>query len=352
MRKKAGACCLMIVAIPALWGACAGETFVDARLELPCDTTDDCPSGEYEDGTECIEGYCECPNPDEEACCEPGAAFNECERKCRPAAECHVDLCTTSEECAGPVDSRCGNAQCVGGVCRLKMTKALVQLVGDCKSRVCDPTGRILFEEDPTDVFNDANECTFDMCMGSEIANTPYSAGPSPGSAARCDGAGRRVECVTDEDCGDPAIFCSLQGNCVPSWCTNGVKDTVGGETAIDCGGPCDPCAVGVACESDSDCIEQKCGTNKKCTAPECDDRIKNGSETDVDCGSSSCPPCAADLRCHAHDNCESGICRSGQCQLASCGDGAQNGYETEIDCGGMCQSCPLYLNTGADERP
>ncbi|XXY52344.1 hypothetical protein WME91_14525 [Sorangium sp. So ce269] len=352
MRKKVGACCLMIVAIPALLGACAGDTFVDARLKLPCDTTDECPSGEYEDGTECIKGVCECPNPDEELCCEPGAAFNECERKCRPAAECHVNLCATAEDCTGPVDSRCGSAQCVGGVCRLEITKALVQLAGDCKERICEPTGRIVYEDNPLDVFNDFNECTADACVGSESANVPLPAGRAPESVAFCDGAGRLVECIDDENCLDPAILCSPRGRCVPSSCKNGVKDTVWNETAIDCGGLCDACPVGVACESNSDCIEHQCGSNKKCTAPECHDGIKNASETDVDCGSPSCPPCGPELKCHAHDDCVSGVCTDGKCQAPSCDDGVQNNRETDIDCGGQCPPCPLYLNTGADERP
>jgi hypothetical protein len=352
MWKKVGASCLVLL-IPPFWGACAGETFVDAREKLPCDTTEECPSGKYEDNTVCINGWCECPNPDEELCCKPGAPPYECERKCRPASECNKESCTTAEDCTGPVDSRCGKAQCVQGVCDLLIAKHFPsQLEGDCKEMVCDATGRVIFEENPTDIFDDSNECTLDTCIGSEIANIPYSAGPSPESRAYCDGTGRRVECVTDEDCIDPAIVCSPLGACVPSSCKNGVKDTVWNETAIDCGGLCDPCRVGIACESDADCFEHICGSNKKCTAPECDDGIKNGSETDVDCGAPSCPPCDNDRKCHAHDDCDSGVCAHGTCQPPSCSDGVQNGREIDIDCGRPCPPCPLYINTGAEERP
>jgi len=44
--------------------------------------------------------------------------------------------------------------------------------------------------------------------------------------------------------------------------CSDGVKNN--DETDVDCGGSCNPCEDGKACETDDDCIS-KCSTNKVC---------------------------------------------------------------------------------------
>jgi hypothetical protein len=72
--------------------------------------------------------------------------------------------------------------------------------------------------------------------------------------------------------------------------CTDGIMN--GTETAIDCGGACDPCAEAT-----------------------CTDGIMNGTETGVDCGG-DCDPCTIE---------------------ATCTDGIMNGDETGVDCGGSC---------------
>lgn len=351
MWKKVGACCV-ILAIPALWGACAGETFVNAREKLPCDTSDECPQGEG-DESQCTGGRCACPNSDEEFCCDPGSAVNECNGHCRPAAECDAEPCKVAEDCTGPVDTRCGKALCVQGICHLAINEQFQsQLCGDCKEMVCDMTGRVVPKEDPTDVFNDFNECTLDTCVNGDVEHVPLPEGEAPSGSGACDGAGRRAECVSDDDCIDPSVVCSPRGSCVPSSCRNGVKDTVWGETAIDCGGRCDPCRFGIACEVDSDCIDLKCGSDKKCNASECDDQTKNGTESAIDCGGHECPPCSPRMTCHAHSDCDSGVCIDGQCVASTCGDGAQNRFETDIDCGGgECPPCPLYINPGTGDR-
>ena len=77
--------------------------------------------------------------------------------------------------------------------------------------------------------------------------------------------------------------------------CFDGIQN--GGETGIDCGGPCQPCPP----------------------APTCFDFIQNGDETGIDCGG-ICPACLP---------------------TPTCFDGIQNGGETGIDCGGPCSACP-----------
>lgn len=95
--------------------------------------------------------------------------------------------------------------------------------------------------------------------------------------------------------------------------CTDGIQNQ--GETGIDCGGPCQPCA----------------------STPTCTDGIQNQGETGIDCGG-PCAPCPI---------------------LPTCTDGIQNQGETGVDCGGPCAPCPppggntillaSYFETGWD---
>ena len=128
-------------------------------------------------------------------------------------------------------------------------------------------------------------------------------------------------------------IFCS----CGPLFdCTDGVM--AGGETGVDCGGPCDPCGAGQGCAAASDCQSGVCLAGV-CAAPTCNDAVQNGAETDVDCGG-ACSGCAAGEGCAVASDCQDGICVAGLCAAATCSDGLQNGGELGVDCGGPCTSC------------
>lgn len=83
--------------------------------------------------------------------------------------------------------------------------------------------------------------------------------------------------------------------------CTDGLQN--GGETGIDCGGSCGPCATET-----------------------CSDGIQNQDETGVDCG---------------------GVC--GPCATGACNDGEQSPGETGVDCGGTCPNHDCCANGYAD---
>ncbi|NIA03946.1 MAG: hypothetical protein GWP09_01180 [Nitrospiraceae bacterium] len=89
---------------------------------------------------------------------------------------------------------------------------------------------------------------------------------------------------------------------------------------------------------------EKKPAQSQKCTyIPTCYDHIKNGGETGVDCGG-PCPPCPS---CHdgIKNEGETGIDCGGPCQpCPSCYDGIKNEGETGIDCGGPCPPCQKII--------
>ena len=72
--------------------------------------------------------------------------------------------------------------------------------------------------------------------------------------------------------------------------------------------------ATGESCGVASECASGVC-TAKKCAAPTCSDKVKNGAETDVDCGGGTCPKCLDGRTCKTATDCSSGNCQSGTCK-------------------------------------
>jgi hypothetical protein len=120
--------------------------------------------------------------------------------------------------------------------------------------------------------------------------------------------------------------------------CLNAQRDE--GESDVDCGGSCAPCALTQSCNTTADCKDSDC-TDGTCQAAGCSDGAQTGTETDVDCGGGSCKPCAVSLGCVEGTDCQSGVCSSQACADPTCNDRVKNGDESDIDCGGTdCSSC------------
>ena len=162
----------------------------------------------------------------------------------------------------------------------------------------------------------------------------------------------------SDTDCGGPDCNacadgerCRLNSDCLSLVCDLDAPDMQGrgvcsvptcqddaingGETALNCGGPCPGCQPGQMCRLDSDCASEVCdrdGDNAPdplvvapavetpadgvCLSATCTDLRTNGPaidqmETDTDCGGPNCPPCADLLRCTERTDCET--CLSGR---------------------------------------
>ena len=180
---------------------------------------------------------------------------------------------------------------------------------------------------------------------------TGWVGGPTAPSCS--DGVGNGGE--SDVDCGGPCAACAAgdacagagdcaSGVCAGSTCqaptcADGVEN--GDETGTDCGGGCPgACAAGAGCLAAADCDSGVCETTV-CQAPSCGDGVANGDESDVDCGGSCATACAAGAGCVVAGDCDSGVCASTVCQAPSCGDGVANGDESDVDCGGAaCDPC------------
>lgn len=132
--------------------------------------------------------------------------------------------------------------------------------------------------------------------------------------------------------------FSEQEAGLTPSHCANQVLDE--GETAIDCGGTCAPCAMGRTCVASVDCAGSQC-IDGVCQSISCTDQTRSGTETDVDCGGGACKACAPGQRCNQSSDCNSGVCASDTCSQPTCSDKVKNGEETDSDCGGStCPTC------------
>ncbi len=125
-----------------------------------------------------------------------------------------------------------------------------------------------------------------------------------------------------------------------PRHCTNGQLDLPEGESDVDCGGPCDDCALGKGCNAKTDCVSDHC-SDGICAANPCMNGVKDAYETDVDCGG-PCAACSEGKECAANGDCASRYCENRRCVVISCTDGVKNGYESDVDCGGSCPACGL----------
>jgi hypothetical protein len=171
---------------------------------------------------------------------------------------------------------------------------------------------------------------TFAVGCGSPVSAREEGAGASGGGMAADLGGGASSA---------PRGGASAGAECQTLACANGLRDP--GESDVDCGGCCGPCARGLKCDGNADCDLALClgGT---CRAQSCFDGILNQDETDMDCGGlSGCPRCGTAQHCTSTSDCGNAECSKGTCLAASCADGMQNNAETGTDCGGgTCSPC------------
>jgi len=314
-------------------------------LGIPCDDVDDCTRQGYP-GTGCRDGRCSC-DYGEDYCgdCVPNGTCPDAGDTDGGGGNGQGNPCTVAADCPQPEDPHCGTATCEGGVCGLKLkpfSKLTSQIAGDCKELWCDGFGNLTELPDGSDIYDDGNQCTMDVCQAGQAKNQPYpNATTCPETSDGYCYEGACVDCVENMTFCAPGFVCVAGGACVTQHCENDQWDQGLGETAKNCGGPCRPCDPGYGCKIPGDCLHGVCAGGT-CQMPTCTDGVRNDKETGVDCGGpTGCPLCPAGEGCKAAADCLSKVCWVGVCQPPKCDDGIQNGDETDWDCGGTCALCP-----------
>lgn len=289
-------------------------------------------------GAKCVEGTCEAPAPGcSNGALDPGETDVDCGgscprcstgKTCATNADCTSKVCDNGNKCAAPT--------CVDNV--KNQSESDVDCGGSCPD--C-PDGKAC---------NDNNDCASGQCDNSTKKCVTKGAGCSDGvrnqketdvdcGGGTCPPCATGKKCAIDADCSSKVCAAGL---CAAPSCKDGKKN--GAETDVDCGGPsCSPCGDGAACVDAADCSSGVCTTTGVCATSSCTDKVRNGDETDVDCGgATTCSRCADGKSCNAPADCQSGVCDavSSTCSAPACDDGVKNGGESDVDCGFVCSGC------------
>jgi hypothetical protein len=187
---------------------------------------------------------------------------------------------------------------------------------------------------DDTDIPNDNNPCTVDLCTSGVPSHPPVAPGTSCGSALFCDGAGVCVSCLLASDCPGSDTECQTRtctaGACGVLNAANGTVTT--SQTAGDCHkNQCDNAGAIVSVVDDTDIPND----NKECTTDTCAS------------GTAANTPVAVDTNCSQNGGkvCDAaGVC--GPYNLAGNGNVE---YGTADGWGNFCGGTTVLNNTTAN---
>jgi hypothetical protein len=110
-----------------------------------------------------------------------------------PASCPATGVCSRAGTC-NPGDGSCSTPFAPAG------TPSGAQIAGDCQRNQCDGAGQVVKAADDTDVVDDGNPCTADLCTGGVATSLAVAAGTSCSADGSnvCDGAGLCVACSGD----------------------------------------------------------------------------------------------------------------------------------------------------------
>jgi len=226
--------------------------------------------------------------------------------------ECTLDLCTDGmpSNPAAPTGTTCSAGVCNGTVCgecnvaancqgtddachhRTCDTNhcgffnepagpAPTQTPGDCHVIQCDGTGHLTMEIDNTDVPNDNNDCTQDLCTDG-VASNPAVAQGSHCAGGVCNDS-TCVECIVADDCQGTDQTCHHR-TCVSNHCGT-FNEPVGpapltAQAAGDCHTiHCDGAGVATNDVDDNDVSDDK----KDCTQDKCTNGTPSNPDAAID---------------------------------------------------------------------
>ncbi|HEX7480563.1 MAG TPA: esterase-like activity of phytase family protein [Polyangiales bacterium] len=153
--------------------------------------------------------------------------------------------CLLAADCPGS-DADCSFRTCNAGTCSVGYatagTPTSSQIAGDCDVVQCNGSGGTVSVIDDSDVPNDGNPCTSDVCTNGVPSHSNTAGGTSCGSGQFCDGAGRCSGCLTGTDC--PGV----DTDCQHRTCTSGA-----------CGVSYTAAGTATSSQTAGDCLENQC---------------------------------------------------------------------------------------------
>jgi lamin tail-like protein len=264
---------------------------------------------------------------------------------CDGAGSCAA--CLVATDCAG-VDTECQQRSCTAGVCGVTNTAAgtalAAQTSSDCKKAVCDGNGATTTQNDDTDLPDDNNACTTDVCT----AGVPSHVGVANG--ATCGGA---LTCLNGvcAGCGQPSDCPGADDECKARTCTVGVcgfsftaiGTAVAAQTAGDCQkNQCDGAGsiTGVADNTDAPADDGNQCTSDVCVAGvpthpavAANTACNQGGGSFCSAGG-TCVQCNAGTQCAGTDTeCHVRTCTANACGVSNTAAGTATSAQTAGDC-------------------
>lgn len=319
--------------------------------------------GECDDDNPCTIDQCvdtACMHDDEAdgTACNDGRMDGICD-----AGECVAAVeCKSPADCTDlPPDDDCQERLCDGGECGLDFTpegepaSAVRQTAGDCQVVVCDGAGGTTMEIDDTDVPDDGNDCTEDVCTAGVPSNPPVGEGTAC-EAGVCNDSGTCVGCLTADDCAGSDTFCQVR-TCVDNTC--GVDNTAADTPLPDPDQTANDCQLAV-CDGNgnvaqnADDADLPLDDGNDCTAQACNVGVPLFPDEPVDTacdqdgglfcdGAGACVECNDASQCSGAGECSVDACTDNACVVESaaagtaCDDGQFCTATDECDGAGAC---------------
>lgn len=296
------------------------------------------------DNNECTDDVCTAgtpsnPNTMSGGTCTSGGTV------CDGSGSCVT--CLTAATCPGQ-DNECQTRTCTAGVCGFSYapagTATANQVAGDCKKTTCDGAGVSSSTNDDTDLPNDSNPCTGDVCTAGVVSHPLAAAGTVCGTNQVCNAAGACTGCNTASDCPGQDNECQARtcnaNVCGFSYTAAGTLTTT--QTAGDCQkNTCDGAGNIVAGADDTDLpVDSSQCTNDICTAgvpshpPLPSGTLCNQMGGMVCSGSGACVECLTASTCPGTDtDCKARTCTVGVCGFGNAAAGTVTSMQTAGDC-------------------
>jgi hypothetical protein len=255
--------------------------------------------------------------------------------------------CKDPSDCPGK-ETECQTRTCDGNLCGIGFKPSGLsvasQFAGDCQKIVCDGQGALAQQVDDTDLPDDSNPCTQDVCTAGAPSHPASAFGTSCGGALTCDNKGQCTGCAGPGDCPGADTDCQTRS------CTSTV-----------CGFIYKPSGTVVTMQTPADCKQNVCNgmgavsvtfdamdpqdDGNPCTADGC----SNGSPThsnlpaggactanggSVCSGSGDCVQCVIASTCPGQDDeCKKRSCTAGSCGFSFTPSGTAVSLQTPGDC-------------------